>query len=126
MQASRIVRKQQNQKNTRGRGMYLKMESKLLSVLPTGKTNAQTASAFANRLMWNKRIVTKEMCRLRRIGIPVCGYSTGYALADSSTDELDCYIRQFSRRISEMKKTLAALEEYRDKEKTAIAEAAES
>jgi len=97
----------------------IQIESKLLSILPTGKENARTGRELAAIISgWELRDITKEICRLRRAGIPICGYNSGevkgYALANGNTDELDIYCRRFHKRLAEIKKTLAALEAYRD------------
>ena len=95
----------------------MEIKSPLLSIIPTGRENAQTGREIAALMGWELRDVTKEICRLRRGGIPICAYTTekpkGYALADGSTNELENYCKRFKGRLSEITKTYSALENYR-------------
>jgi len=97
-----------------------KTKSPLFDILPTGRGNAMTGRDLAAVLGWELRDITKEICRLRRLGVPICAYRTGYALADSSTNELDYYCRQFEGRLSEIAKTYTALENYRKRKSPAV------
>ena len=95
----------------------MEIKSPLLLILPTGRENALTGRDIAALIGWELRDVTKEICRLRLVGIPICAYTTGklrgYALADSTTNELEIYCKRFKGRLSEISKTYSALENYR-------------
>ena len=92
----------------------MEITSPLLSVLNTGKVNSTTRRDIANVLGWEMRGVTKEIARLRRLGVPIAAWGKGYYLCDPTTGELDDYCRRFSKRVDEMKKTLHVLEVRRD------------
>ena len=95
----------------------MEIKSPLLPILPTGRDNAITGRDLAAVLGWELRDITKEVMRLRRLGVPIAAYCTGqsrgYALADSTTDELETYCKRFRGRLSEISKTYSALENYR-------------
>jgi len=68
-------------------------------------TSARELAAFLN---WPPRMVTRQIERERRAGIPICANSAGYFLPSSDV-ERDFYIASLAHREAEIRRTRAAV-----------------